>query len=97
MPSKIEPMPKEPALEPALVTIRAGAQFLAVSPAQMYRLMGLKKIEAVKAGKRTLLKVSSLKAHAESLPVAQIKPPTPRKRTAVSKATKRRKRLTPGR
>ena len=81
------------ALEPALVTIRAGAQFLAVSPAQMYRLMGLKKIEAVKAGKRTLLKVSSLKAHAESLPVAKIKPPTPLKRTAVRKAfAKHRKR-----
>jgi hypothetical protein len=48
--------------------------------------MGLKKIEAVKAGKRTLLKVSSLKAHAASLPVANIKPPTPKKRSVARKA-----------
>jgi hypothetical protein len=67
-------------LEPALVSIPAGCEFLAVSPAEMYRLLGLGKIEAVKAGKRTLLSVPSLKAHAASLPAAKIKPPVGRKR-----------------
>jgi hypothetical protein len=71
---------KEQALEPALVTIKAGCDFLAVSAGEMYRLLGLKKVEGVKAGKRTLLKVSSLKARAASLPPAKIKPPTRRKR-----------------
>jgi hypothetical protein len=71
---------KERALEPAFITIKAGCDFLAVSPAEMYRLLGLKKVEGVKAGKRTLLRVSSLKARAESLPPAKIKPPTRRKR-----------------
>ena len=72
-------LPKR-SLEPALVTIQAGCDFLAVSPAQMYRLMGLRKVEARKAGKRTLLVVRSLKAHAASLPPAKITPPTPRRR-----------------
>jgi hypothetical protein len=72
--------PAERTLEPALVTIKAGCDFLAVSQAQMYRLMGLKKVQAVKAGKRTLLKLESLKARAESLPPARIKPPVRRKR-----------------
>lgn len=71
---------KEPVLEPALVTIKAGCEFLAVSPGEMYRLLGRGEVEARKAGKRTLLVVSSLKARAASLPVAKIKPPTRRKR-----------------
>ena len=67
-------------LEPALVPISDGCAFLAVSQAEMYRLLGRGKVEGVKAGKRTLLKVTSLKAHAASLPPAKIKPPTRRKR-----------------
>jgi hypothetical protein len=46
----------------------------------MYRLLGLGKVEGVKAGKRTLLKLSSLKARAASLPPAKIKAPTTRRR-----------------
>jgi hypothetical protein len=72
--------PAERTLEPALVTIKAGCDFLAVSQAEMYRLLGLKKVEGVKAGKRTLLKLESLKARAGALPPAQIKPPVRRKR-----------------
>jgi len=67
-------------LEPALVTIQQGCDYLAVSPAEMYRLLGLGKVEGVKAGRRTLLKVESLQARAASLPPAEIKPPTRRKR-----------------
>jgi hypothetical protein len=68
------------ALEPELETMRNGCYRIAVSQAEMYRLLGLGKVKGVKAGKRTLLVVQSLKAHAASLPPAKIKPPTVRKR-----------------
>jgi hypothetical protein len=80
MPSKSQI--EQAAIEPALVTINAGCEYLAVSPAEMYRLLGLKKVEGVKAGKRTLLKVSSF-ARAASLPPAKIKPPTIRRRKSA--------------
>ncbi len=73
------PQATERVIEPALVTIN-GCEYIAVSPAEMYRLLGLGIIEGVKAGKRTLLKFSSLKERAASLPPAVITPPTPRKR-----------------
>lgn len=76
MPSKLK---NEQVLEPAFVTISAGCEYLAVSEAEMYRLLGLRKVEARKAGKRTLLTVESLKAHAASLPPAKIKAPPVRK------------------
>lgn len=81
MPSKSQI--EQAVIEPALVTINTGCEYLAVSPAEMYRLLGLKKVEGVKAGKRTLLTVSSLKARAASLPPAKIKPPTIRKRNSA--------------
>ena len=71
------------ALEPEVVTIKAGCDFLAVSPAEMYRLLGRGEVEAVKAGKRTLLKVPSLKARVASLPPAKIKAPTTRRRVGA--------------
>jgi hypothetical protein len=67
-------------VEPALVPIKVGCEFLAVSPAEMYRLLGRGDVEGVKAGKRTLLRFQSLKARAASLPPAKIKAPTIRKR-----------------
>ena len=72
--------PAKRTLEPALVPIPVGCAYLGVSPAEMYRLLGAGKVQGVKAGKRTLLKVPSLKARAESLPPAKIKPPTVRQR-----------------
>jgi hypothetical protein len=80
MPNERAAAPAERTLEPALVTIKAGCDFLAVSQAEMYRLMGLKKVQAVKAGKRTLLLLESLKARVEALPAAKIKAPTNRMR-----------------
>jgi excisionase family DNA binding protein len=71
-------------LEPALVTIPTAARFLGQGESTIYRLIGLGKIEAAKAGKRTLLKVPSLKAYAASLPPANIKPPTIRRRGGLS-------------
>jgi hypothetical protein len=70
-------------LEPALVTIQQGCDYLAISPAEMYRLLGLGKVEGLKAGKRTLLTLASLKARAASLPPAVIKAPTRRKRKSA--------------
>jgi hypothetical protein len=70
----------EPVLEPALMSIADGCDYLAVSIAEMYRLLGLGLVKGVKAGRRTLLTVPSLKARAASLPRAKIKPPTPKKR-----------------
>ena len=44
---------------PELETMSAGCHRIAVSPAEMYRLLGLKKVKGVKAGKRTLFVVSA--------------------------------------
>lgn len=63
---------------PAFMTIPASCRYLSLSPASVYRLIGLDKLKAVKSGRRTLLTVASLKAYAASLPVAKIKPPTNR-------------------
>jgi hypothetical protein len=74
----VQKLEAEQALEPALVPIKVGCEFLAVSPAEMYRLLGRGDVEGVKAGKRTLLRFQSLKIRAASLPPAKIKPPTRR-------------------
>ena len=81
MPSKTQI--EQAAIEPDFVTIEAGCQIIsAISVAEMYRAARSQEIESVKAGKRTLLTVASLKAHAASLPPAKIKPPTTRRRKA---------------
>jgi excisionase family DNA binding protein len=71
-------------LEPAFMTIPHAARFLGHGESTIYKLIGLGKIEAAKAGTRTLLKVPSLRAYAASLPPASIKPPTVRKRRGAS-------------
>jgi hypothetical protein len=75
-------------LEPAFVTIPHGAKFLGQGQSTIYKLIGLGKIEAAKAGKRTLLKVPSLRAYAASLPPASIKPPTVRKPRSASQGAR---------
>jgi hypothetical protein len=67
-------------LKPALTTLRGACNFISDSPADFYRLLGLGKVKAKKAGKRTLPIVASLEAYVASLPDAKIKPPTVRKR-----------------
>jgi hypothetical protein len=65
----------EQAVEPALLSIPASSEFLGLSAASIYRLIGLGKLKAVKAGGKTLLTMPSLKNYAASLPPAKIKPP----------------------
>jgi hypothetical protein len=68
------------ALEPAFVTILDGCDYLGLSQASVYRLIGLGRLEARKAGGRTLITFKSLKALAAELPPAKIKAPTTRRR-----------------
>ena len=65
-------------VEPAFLSIPASGEFLGLSPASIYRLIGLDKLKAVKAGGKTLVTVESLRDYARSLPAAKIKPPTNR-------------------
>jgi excisionase family DNA binding protein len=66
------------AIEPVLLPIQAAAEYLGLSVASLYRLIGLGRLQAVKAGGKTLLPVASLQAYVASLPLAKIKPPTNR-------------------
>jgi hypothetical protein len=63
----------EPAIEPAFLPIPAACTFLGLRPTSIYRLVGLGKLQAVKAGGRTLLVMQSLRDYAASLPPAEIK------------------------
>ena len=56
------------ALEPLALSPREAAAFLSISKRSLSRLIGAGKIEARKAGPRTLVDVASLKAYYESLP-----------------------------
>jgi hypothetical protein len=66
-------------VEPILCSIPQGCQMLGIGIQGMYDLIGAGLVKAVKRGTRTLLKVESLKAYADSLPSAVIAPPHKRK------------------
>jgi hypothetical protein len=70
--------PKRQALEPAFLTITATQEYLSLSQASVYRLLGLGRLEAKKAGGRTLVTMASIKRLTEGLPSAAIKAPTVR-------------------
>ncbi|MGB6622748.1 MAG: helix-turn-helix domain-containing protein [Xanthobacteraceae bacterium] len=55
-------------IEPIALSPRDAAQFLGVSKRTLTRLIATKKIEARKAGPRTLVTMASLKAYFETLP-----------------------------
>ncbi len=55
-------------LEPLALSPREAAAFLSISKRSLSRLIGAGKIEARKAGPRTLVDVASLRAYYESLP-----------------------------
>ena len=68
------------ALEPLALPPRAAATFLSISKRSLSRLIRAGKIEARKAGPRTLVDVASLKAYCESRPkktdhLPSIRPP----------------------
>src|SRR5262249_60721374 len=52
---------------PKLLSISATADFLGLSPASIYRLIGLGKLLAVKAGGKTLIVTQSARNYAASL------------------------------
>ena len=56
------------ALEPLALSPREAAAFLSISKRSLSRLIGAGKIEARKAGPRTLVDVASLRAYYELLP-----------------------------
>ncbi len=56
------------ALEPLALLTREAAAFLSISKRSLSRLIRAGKLEARKAGPRTLVDVASLKAYYESLP-----------------------------
>jgi excisionase family DNA binding protein len=58
-------------LEPLLCSIKAGSALLGVSGRFIIDAIAMGKISAVKTGRRTLLKVDSLKEYAASLPAAK--------------------------
>jgi hypothetical protein len=60
-------------IEPVFLPIPATSEFLSLSPASIYRLIGLGRLQAVKAGGRTLIVMQSARDYAASLPPAKIK------------------------
>jgi excisionase family DNA binding protein len=60
------PMPAE--FQPIALSPRDAAQFLSISKRTLSRLIRAGKVEARKAGPRTLVDVASLKAYYASLP-----------------------------
>ena len=63
------------AIAPAFLPISVCGEYLGLSEATIYRLLGLGKLQAVKAGSRTLVTMQSAQEYAASLPPAKIKPP----------------------
>jgi hypothetical protein len=66
-------------VEPYLCSVPQGCQMIGVGTQTMYDLIGAGLVTAVKRGTRTLLKVESLKAYADSLPRAVVAVPHKRK------------------
>ena len=68
----------EQAIEPALLSLSASAEYLGLSRDTIYRLIGAGRLTALKHGKKTLVTVASLRDYVASLPEAKIKPPVNR-------------------
>ena len=54
-------------MEPLNVTIPEAARLIGCGRSKLYELMAEQKLEAVKLGSRTLIRVSSIKAFSETL------------------------------
>ena len=66
-------------VEPILCSVPQGCQMIGIGTQGMYELIGAGLVKAVKRGTRTLLVVESLKAYADSLPLATVAAPRQRK------------------
>lgn len=65
-----------PSAIPMTISISGAVEMVGISRAQIYRLVGAKKINMVKSGRRSLIVVSSLIGYVQSLPDANIRPPS---------------------
>ena len=54
-------------MEPLNVTIPEAARILGCGRSKLYELIGRNRLEAVKLGSRTLIRVASIKSFSESL------------------------------
>lgn len=61
-------------VNPILLTIPNATAATSISRTRLYALMGDGTVEAVKVGKRTLIKADSLKAYIGALPAPTIRP-----------------------
>jgi excisionase family DNA binding protein len=60
--------------EPIAISIADACRYIGCGRSLLYELIGNKRINAVKLGRRTLVPVASLHAYVASLPSAQITP-----------------------
>ncbi len=61
--------------DPLAITLSEAMRLSGLSRSELYRRMGNGQIHAVKAGVRTLIVMTSLKAHIASLPTAEFRTP----------------------
>jgi hypothetical protein len=76
------------------VPVSTCTQILGVGRSKVYNLLGLGKLRAVKADKRVLVLIDSIREYQRSLPPAKFAPPKPRQPDSLSKlhAQERRRR-----
>ena len=65
-----------PSTIPMTISISDAVAMVGISRAQIYRLVGARKINMVKSGRRSLIPVSSLRDYVQGLPGANIRSPT---------------------
>lgn len=63
-----------PSTIPMTISISDAVAMVGISRAQIYRLVGARKINMVKSGRRSLIPVSSLIGYVQGLPDAKIRP-----------------------
>jgi len=61
-------------IQPITGTILEACRISGLSRPTLYRLLGVRKIKAVKCGSRTLIRLDSLREYLDSLPPASIRP-----------------------
>jgi hypothetical protein len=71
-------------LEPICVPVPQASAIIAKCPRLIYELMASGELKGVKSGRSTLVLYESLKDYVATLPVAELKQYTPKKREAES-------------
>lgn len=73
-----EPLKFADAELPISATVACTVKLTGISRSEIYRLLALRKIRAVKSGRTTLVMLDSILDHLASLPPAVIRAPAPR-------------------